>query len=147
VPDAVGVGNRNRAAEHTAFLDPGGPGEIAEAIAGEPAGKDRLPLLALGPDDGDSGAGGVLAGSLDDRGLADFNAGDVRDGVQGTRSPLERDAEVAGARLGRLRERPGRETDANDHDEERATRGSHASFLGCGSIITVEPSWYHMAKP
>ena len=46
---------------------------------------------------------GVRTVAGDDRRVSDFDAGDVGDGIQLSRGPVERDAEVAGPRTGCLR--------------------------------------------
>jgi hypothetical protein len=56
-------------------------------------------------DGGDSGADGALADDEfafagDERGVSDFDAFYVSDGVVGAGSAVEGDAEIAGARLG-----------------------------------------------
>ena len=104
--DAVRVGDHHGSVEEAGIVDPGGAGHFAVAVEGEPGGEDGVVTgLAAGMDGGDAGADGTFAdyefaAAGDERGVADFDALDVCDRVVGAGGAVERDAEIAGARLG-----------------------------------------------
>ena len=87
--DAVGVGDRDRPAQYSALLDPGRSGQIAESIAGVVARENRVPFLPAGQDDRDAGPNRLAAFSADDGGFPDLDAGNIGDGVEGSRGALE----------------------------------------------------------
>ena len=116
----VGVCDHDGTFEKAGLLHPGGAGHLTVAVKGGPAGENGIAeaLVAAREDGGDSRADGALAddqlaGAGYQRGKSDFDARDVSDGVEGPRSAVEWDAEIAGTRLG------GRccEGDGGNHDE------------------------------
>src|SRR5579863_3331754 len=99
--DAVGIGDHDGAVEEAGVVDPGSPGHLAVAVEGEPGGEDGVVgSFAAGMNGGDTGADGAGADdefsfSGDEGGVADFNAGNVGDGIVGTGDAVEGNAEIA----------------------------------------------------
>ena len=70
--DAVGVGETDGTFQEAALLHPGGAGDLAVAVEGEPASANRVVVVfATRVDDGDAGADGLAA---DDGGITDLDA-------------------------------------------------------------------------
>src|SRR5580704_3574374 len=104
--DAMSVRDHDRTVEKTGVFNPGSAGHLAVAIEREPGGEDGVVAgFSAGMDGGDAGADGSgadyeLAAAGDERGMADLDALHVGDGVVGAGSPIEGNAEVAGAGFG-----------------------------------------------
>src|ERR1019366_1030763 len=104
--DAVRVGDHDGAVEEAGVFEPGSAGHLSVAVEGEPGAEDgvvRVPAPRM--DGGDAGGDRAftdfeLAAAGDERGVSDFNAVDVGDGVVRPGSTVEGDAEVAGTGLG-----------------------------------------------
>ncbi len=127
---AVRVRDRDRAFQDAALLEPRRARHLAVAVEREPGTEDGIgTALAARMHDGHAGAHrtlphheGPVAG--DERRVADFDARDIGDRVEGSgRAADERaDAELSGARLGGPTGlRPGRRGhgEANDAEEQR----------------------------
>src|SRR6267378_8517552 len=104
--DAVGIGDHHGALEKAGFLDPGGAGHLAVAILREPAGEDGIHhgIFTSRKYGGDASADGAFADDEfafagDERGVADEDARDVGDGVEGAWRAVEGNAEIAGTRF------------------------------------------------
>src|SRR5262249_52955600 len=97
-PDRVGVGDRDRALEGPRLFDPGDPGHLSVAVLRVEAGRHRIGgvSLAAGVDRRDSRPHAI---ALNQRAVADFEAGDVGDGVPGAWPAAEAETEGAGAGL------------------------------------------------
>src|SRR5215471_11666823 len=97
-PDRVGVGDHDRALEGPRLFDPGDPGHLPVAVLRVEAGRHRIAgvSLAAGVDRRDTGPYAV---ALDQRAVADFEAGNVGDGVPGAWPAAEAETESAGAWL------------------------------------------------
>src|SRR5215475_172542 len=96
--DRVGVGDRYRALAGPRLFDPGDPGHFPVAVLRVEAGRHRIAgvTLAAGVDRRDTGPHAV---ALDQRAVADFEAGDVGDGVPSAWPAAEPETEGAGAWL------------------------------------------------
>ncbi len=100
------VGDHHRPVEKARILEPGGAGHLAIAVEREPSGEDGIVVcFAAGKNGGDSGAHRAfadyeLALARDERGVSDFNAFDVGDGVVRAGSAVEGNSQTARARLG-----------------------------------------------
>ena len=98
---AVGVCDHNGAVEKTGLFEPGGAGHFAIAVEREPGaeyGVERI--FAARKNGGNAGADWTFAYyefavAGDWRGVSDFYAADVGDGVVGAGSAIEWDAEVS----------------------------------------------------
>src|SRR5581483_5623369 len=107
-PDAVGVCDHDWAVEKAGVVHPVGAGHFAVAVEAEIAGEDLvLGVLPAWQDRSHPGANwpdthfeGTAAGN--ESCVAHLNSGNVGDGIERTGSAIERNAQVAGARL-RLR--------------------------------------------
>ena len=100
-PDAVGVGDHDRAFDEAGFLYPCEAGHLAVAVQHVAAAENRLLqcLFAAGKDSGHAAAHGLVAGQVfHERREADGHAGDIGDRVEGAGCAIERNAEVARAR-------------------------------------------------
>ena len=98
-PHRMGVGNADRAGEIAGVVNPVHPGHLAIAVKAELPGPDRagFGVMAVGQDRRDPGAD--PRGIVDQRGIADQNAGDVRYGVMRPRRPRKVQPKVPGARF------------------------------------------------
>ena len=96
--DAVRVGDENRGAQEARFLDPGRAGHLAVAVEGVPPREHTVAeRAALRQDGGDAGAHRSLAAHQralagDERRVADLDAGDIGDRVEGSWGAVERHA-------------------------------------------------------
>ena len=118
----VGVGDHHRAFEKSRLFDPRGAGHLAIAVQRIPAREDRIvdALLAARQDGRHSGAHRALpdhqlARTRDQRREADFDTSDIGDGVERAGCAVERDAEIAGARLGLGERKDAAQEDENEH--------------------------------
>ena len=104
------VGDENRGAEKAGFLDPGGAGHLAVAVERVPTCEHTVAeRAALRQDRGDAGTHWSLAAHQralagDEGRVANLDAGDIRNRVEGSWGAVERDAEITRARF-LLRER------------------------------------------
>src|SRR5262249_40039060 len=95
--DAVCVGDEHRAIEEAGFGEPVRAGHIAVAVLREEAAEDGIGRFpAARPDAGDAGADGI---ALDESAVADFDTGDIGDGVERAGCAFEGHAEIARARF------------------------------------------------
>ena len=96
--DRVRVGDRDRALAGAGLFDPRDAGHLAVAVERVIAGRHRVARVGLAArvDGGDSGPDVV---ALDQGAVADFDPGDVGDGVVGSGSAAELQADPAGAGL------------------------------------------------
>ena len=96
--DAVRIGDKNRTIQKSGLLQPVRSRHVAIAVLREKSPKNRIVgLLSARPDDGYAGPHGV---ALNDRPMADLNAGHVCDPVERSSEALERYAKIAGPGLG-----------------------------------------------
>jgi hypothetical protein len=102
----VRVGDHDGAVEEAGVFEPGGSGHLAVAVEREPSAEDGVVrVLPSGMDSGNAGADGAfadfeLAVAGDERGVSDFYALDVGDGVIRAGRAVEGDTEIAGTGLG-----------------------------------------------
>ena len=100
--DAVRVGQHHRAFQLAGFLEPCRAGHLAVAVEREPRAEHRSveAVVATRQDRGDAGAHLVpVRQVLDQRDLADGDAGDVGDRIERTGRAFERNAQIARAGL------------------------------------------------
>jgi hypothetical protein len=103
---AIRIGDQDRPGEEARFLHPGRPCHLPVAVERKPGGKYRvLRILAARQHCGDAGADRSLpdhqrAIAGDEGGVSHHHVTHVRDGIIGTRCSVERDTEIACARLG-----------------------------------------------
>jgi len=87
-------------------LQPGGASHFAIAVERKPGAKDGIEgILAAGKNGGDAGADRAfadfeLAAAGDERGVPDFDTGNVSDGVVGPGRAVERDTKITGSGFG-----------------------------------------------
>ena len=139
--DAVRVRDHDGPLEEARLLDPGRPRHLAGAVQREPAGEDGVVVrrLAARHDRGDARAHGALADlelarAADDRAVPDRHPAHVGDGVDRARRPVERNAEVAGARLVGGASGRGRE---ETHGEECRHASFHARESTAGGVSSA----------
>src|SRR5882762_6974248 len=130
--DAVRVGDQDGTVEEAGVFEPGCAGHLAVAVEREPGAEDGVVgILAAGMNSGDAGADGAfsyleLAVAGDERGVSDFYAVDVGDGVILPGVAVEGDAKVAGSGLGLGEGRSGgAEKSAEKSGREREHAKSH----------------------
>src|SRR2546421_6687163 len=94
--DAVGISNNNRTFKKSAFFDPMRAGHFAVAVQAEHTGVNRIVqrIVSARNDCGNAGADRAFAGdkfsfATNDRGIADFYAGYIGDGVEMTGRTIE----------------------------------------------------------
>ena len=114
------------------------PGQLARAVQVEDAGEDgiRVGVLAARNDRRHAGADGTVADlelalAADDRALADRDAGHVRDRIERSGSALERNPQVARARLDGLGERRQRRS---GRGPPWRTRSASCVSISCGGV-------------
>ena len=123
-PDVEGGREEDGCFDFAEFVDLGGADELAEAVGGEDGGGDFLAeeVAVVGEDGGDAGADAVVA---TEGGVADADAGDVGDGVEGAGGHgAEEDAGVAGAETGL-----GGEDGGGEKEEREKAGGEHGFSL------------------
>jgi hypothetical protein len=104
----VRVGNRHRTFEQPALLHPRRARHLAVAIQREPRGEDRIGVgFPTRVNDGHTRADRSLADHQlstagVQRGVADFDAGDVGDCIERTGGPADRQLEITFSRLLRV---------------------------------------------
>ncbi len=104
--DAVRVGDHHGAVEEAGIVDPRGAGHFTITVKRKPGGEDGVVgSFSARMDGGHAGTHRSLADyefafAGDERGVSDFDALDVGDGVVGAGIAIEWDAEIAGSGLG-----------------------------------------------
>jgi hypothetical protein len=136
--DAVRVGQEHRPLQLPRLLDPGGAGHLAVAVQCEPSAEYRRAqaIAAARQDRGDARAHLVPARQvLDQRGVANRHAGDVRDRIERSRLAVERHAEVPRAQVGRKRGRRRRQQDENGSQNAAHGVSSVQPSIRAGAIM------------
>src|SRR5208283_3009147 len=115
---AVRVGDHDGTIQEAGVFEPGRARHLAVAVEREPGAEDGVVrVFSAGMDGGDAGADRAFsdlefAVAGDERGVSDFDAVDVGDGVIRAGYAVEGHAEIAGAGLG-LGKREGAGTEKN----------------------------------
>jgi hypothetical protein len=119
---AVGVGDDDRVEQQAVVVDPGRAGHLAVAVQVEPAGEHRREVAgAARKHRGDPGPD---VAPPDQGGVADRHAGDVGNGVERSRLPLERNAHISGALGAALRRQRGGEEGQQQGPQPAAHAGA-----------------------